>query len=148
MPLKRLPAWDTQLLHRFLQERATTPFSWGVNDCSMFAADAVKAQTGIDIAEDFRGKYTDKAKALSLIKQITGGSTVADAASYCATKHGLTELQHPLMAQRGDLVTFSNADGEIVAGIVHLNGRDLVSVGESGPVRVSIRKVNRAWRLS
>lgn len=146
MPLTRQQHWATRGFHNFLLDRATTPFQWGENDCCMFAADAVKAITGQDIAGDFRGKYTDQASAFHAISTITGGRTVADATAYCAAKAGLTELLQPLMAQRGDLVLMQNGQ-ELIAGIVHLNGRHVVSVGESGLIRQPITSVKRAWRV-
>jgi hypothetical protein len=106
---------------------------------------------GIDIAADFRGQYHDKLSAFKAIKRITGGSTVADAAAWCAAKYGLEELEHPLCAQRGDLVVMrqSAADEEdqLIAGIVHLSSSHLVSVSESGAVRLPITNVVRAWRV-
>jgi hypothetical protein len=145
MPIKRQKHWATRAYHKFLVDRANTPFAWGTNDCALFAADGVKATTGIDIADDFRGKYTDEESAFALIKKLTGGSTVADAAAYCAKKHGLTELKHLLMAKRGDLVVFEAPTGALVAGLVHLNGRHIIAVGEGGAYRFSISKVLRAW---
>jgi hypothetical protein len=148
MPLVRKQHWETRDYHAFLRERQKSLFKWGENDCCLFAADAIESQTGVDIASDFRGKYSDKASAFALIKSVTGGTTVADAAAYCAQKHGLAELQHPLMAQRGDLCVFKNVDGELIAGVVHLNGRHLVSVGEQGRIAVSITNIIRAWRVA
>lgn len=137
--------WATRAYHEFLRERARAPFAWGENDCALFAADGVRAITGVDIAADFRGKYSDEKGALALIKQLTGGSTVADAAAWCAQKHGLTEWKHPKCAQRGDLVVFEAAGSALVAGLVHLNGAHLVAVGEAGLFRFPISKVLRAW---
>jgi hypothetical protein len=144
--LTRKQDWDTVHLHQYLKN--AQPFEWGKADCCLFAANAIEAQTGIDIADDFRGQYTDKLSAFALIRKVTGGSTVAVAAAYCAKKHGLKELQYPLMAQRGDLVVFKNVDDELIAGIVHLSGRHLVSVGETGAVKVDITNVVRAWSIS
>jgi hypothetical protein len=107
--------------------------------------------TGIDLAAAFRGQYHDQASALALIKKITGGTTVSDAAAWCASQHHLPELQHPLMAQRGDLVIVNNpgATGVAgqIAGLVHLTGRHVVSVGESGLIKLCITNVVRAWRV-
>ena len=116
MAIKRSPHWVT-LFHEFLKARHKEPFAWGSNDCALFAADGIKAFTGADIAEDFRGKYSTEAEAWSVVAQVTGvaGGTIADAAAYCATKAGLQELNYPLMAQRGDLVVVEN-DGRIVFG--------------------------------
>jgi hypothetical protein len=132
-------------------ERARAPFAWGRNDCALFAADGIEAITGVDIAGDFRGKYSDEASAMALIKTVCGGATVADAAVYCAEKHGLKEWTdksgkpQPLFARRGDLVVFVAPTGSLVAGLVHLNGRHLVAVGEQGLYRFPISKALRAW---
>jgi hypothetical protein len=158
MTLTRQPHWATRGLHAFLLARARAPFVWGANDCALFAADAIEAMTGVDIAADFRGKYHDEASALALIHSITGGSTVADAAAYCAAQHGLVEwtqpdpgtpgsrLPAPLLARRGDLVVLPDA-GRIIAGVVHLNGRDVAVVGEAGLKRLPSAGITRAWHV-
>lgn len=142
----RSRTWSTRELHEYLTNHANTPFAWGTFDCCLFAADAVQAMTGVDIASDFRGEYSDSASAFALIHSVTGSTTVADAAAYCAAKHGLTEWKHPLMAQRGDLVVFESGDN-LIAGIVHLSGRYVVSVSESGLVKAPITAVQRAWHI-
>jgi hypothetical protein len=144
--LKRIEHWATRAYHQFLLSRAKTPFAWGVNDCCLFPADGILAITGIDVAVDFRGKYSTQAAAFATIKTVTGGSTVNDAASYVATKFGMTEYSTPLLAHRGDLVTLEDG-GNLIAGLVHLNGRDVVTVGENGVVRCSLRAAIRAWRV-
>jgi hypothetical protein len=122
------------------------PFVWGSNDCALFAADGIKAITGIDIAADFRGQYTTQLGALAAIKKITGGSTVADAAAYCAAKNPLfVKLEHPLMAQRGDLVIATNGDGGPIAGLIHLTGSQVVTVSENGLFTLPITSVTAAW---
>ncbi len=128
MTIKRLEHWDTTHLHQFLLERRKTPFKWGGHDCCLFAADAIQAITGVDIASDFRGRYSDQASALDAIKSVTGGTTVEDAAVYCATKAGLPELPHPNFAHRGDLVLLNDA-GQLIAGVIGLNSKPL-SVGD------------------
>lgn len=144
MSLTRVQHWDTRALHGFLLERADQPFAWGVNDCALFAADAVQAATGTDIAAEFRGLYTDEDGALAAIRELTGGSTVADAAAWCAARHGLSEWQHPLCAQRGDLVVAENG-GRLIAGIVHLSGRHVVTMAAEGLVRLPITAITRSW---
>lgn len=145
MSLARVQHWETRAFHNFLLARAKTAFAWGVNDCALFAADGIQAITGVDIASDFRGKYHDKAGAMAAIATIAGGTTVADAAAWCAQKHGLTEWPRPLFARRGDLVVFENDSAELVAGLVHLSGRHIVAVAESGLFRFPISAVKRSW---
>ncbi len=107
--------------------------------------------TGVDLAAAFRGQYDDQRSAFAAIRKITGGSTVADAAAWCANQHGLEELKHPLCAQRGDLVVMrqnaSDPESQWIAGVVHLSGAHLVSVAETGAVRLPITSVVRAWRV-
>ncbi len=144
--MKRLPNWDTKLLPEFVVQRRKMPFAWGANDCCILAADAVKAITGVDIAADFRGRYTDEAEAFALIKKLTGGSTVADAAVYCAGKFGLTEYEFPLLAKRGDVVVLEDA-GRLIAGFVHMDGRHIASVGETGFRYYLITAAKRAFQI-
>lgn len=145
MPLKRTQHWDTREFNQHLIDRAKAPHVYGENDCCTFAADGIKAMTGVDIAEDFRG-YTTEAGALKAIKQITGGGTVEDAAAYVAKKHNLEELEHPLKAQRGDLVLVEQPDG-LLMGLVHLSGSCVVAPGETGLRRIPLTSIKRAWRI-
>lgn len=146
MALTRVPQWDTKAFHDYLVNTANSEFKWGEIDCCLFPANCVQVITGTDIASDFRSKYTDETSAFALIKSVTGGATVADAAAYCAKKHGLIEYQHPLMAKRGDLVVISN-NNTLLCAIVHLNGRHVVTVGEKGLLRFPITDVKRAWAV-
>ena len=144
MSLSKQEQWHTRAFDIFLRQQADVAFRWGENDCCLFAANSILACTGVDIATDFRGKYDSEESAFALIKTVTGGSTVADAAAYCAVAHGLVENTHPLMAKRGDLVVITNGDTTI-CGVVHLNGRHVVSVTDRGLVRLPISKVVRSW---
>lgn len=134
-------------LNEFLQQRESVPFAWGTNDCATFSADAIEVMTGIDIARDFRGKYSTETGALRAIQKIAGGTTLGDAAAYCANKCGMAERAFPLQAKRGDLVLVKNGDGNEIAGIVALNGRHVLSPGDAGLVRFSIMNVTRSWAL-
>lgn len=145
--LTRVRHWDTCAFHQFLIERAQAPFAWGGNDCALFAADGIEAMTGVDIAADFRGNYSDRDGAFALIGELTGGSSVAGAAAWCAAKHELPEWPNAKFAQRGDLVVFTNSTGELIAGLVHLSGRHIVAVGEEGLYRFPITAVERAWHV-
>ena len=152
MTIKRSQHWLTQEFDTSLKESQHTPFKWGSNDCCLFAANAIQAMTGVDIADDFRGKYTDEISAFALIKTVTGGTTVADAAAHCASKHGLTEWLDksnkplPLMAKRGDLVVVTNGTN-VIAGVVDQSGKYVAAMSETGIIRISIRSIQRAWHV-
>lgn len=147
MGLIKREHWLTQEFHDFLVARRRVPFAWGTNDCALFAADAIEAITGVDIAEEFRGRYTNELGALRAVREICGGVDFCDATAYCAAKHGLAEYEYPLMAKRGDLVVVRNGDGVEITGVVGLDGRYVLSPGDVGLVQLPITSVVRAWSV-
>jgi hypothetical protein len=145
MPLIRTQHWATRELNQHLVNRAQAPHLYGQNDCCLFAADGIKAMTGVDIAEDFRG-YSTEAGALKAIKKVTDGSTVEHAAEYVAKKYDLVEYEYPLMAQRGDLVLVEQPEG-LLMGLIHLSGACVVAPGEKELRRIPLTAIKRAWRI-
>ena len=119
--MTRFPFWRTRELPAFIAARLAQPFAWGLNDCCLLAADAVEAITGVDIAAEFRGRYRSQRGAFSAIRKVTGGATVADAVAYCAAKHGMPELEYPLMARCGDLVVLRDGE-QLIAGVIGHDG--------------------------
>ncbi len=59
--MSRLPGWRGRLMGYVARERAR-PFAYGSADCALFAAGAVAAVTGRDIAAGWRGRYTTEAE--------------------------------------------------------------------------------------
>lgn len=57
MTLVRLPDWQARL-RRFLRTNHGRPLEPGRHDCCLFGAGAVEAQTGVDLAADWRGRYS------------------------------------------------------------------------------------------
>jgi cell wall-associated NlpC family hydrolase len=148
MALKRLDHWELQL-QEYIDSKKGVAFSYDPatgTDCATFTADAILAMTGIDIAADFRGKYTTQTGALKAIKEVTRGSTVEDVAHWVADKFDIALLDNILFAQRGDLVLFEGAKGPAL-GIVYLDGRNAVFVGDKGLSKLPVRKVKTAWRI-
>jgi hypothetical protein len=144
--LIRIANWDTVAFDPFLNERASQAFAWGENDCALFVADGIERMTGIDIAAEFRGRYESEEQAWATIATITGGSTLEDAAAWCARRHEMPEWLMPPFAQRGDMVIVED-EGRLISGLVHLSGRHVVTVGERGLKRLAIAAVVRAWHV-
>jgi len=94
-------------LDAFLRQRMAQPFAWGVQDCCLFAADAVHAQTGVDPAQAERGSYHDAATAQRLLERSGGLSTLG-------ARAGVEVL--PGLAQPGDV------------GLVDFDGRQSLAV--------------------
>ena len=119
-----------------LQERMRRPFAWGTHDCCIFAADMVQAQTGVDLAADLRGSYSDAAGAARALATL-GGIEVAGARA--------GEEIPPLHAQVGDI------------GLVHFDGRDMLAVcsgmhwltpATRGMGAQPFASASRAWRVA
>ena len=122
-------------LQALVLERMAQPFAWGVQDCCLFAADAVQAQTGVDHAAELRGTYSTAAEALALLDQLGGLPAVAGRAG--------PEIP-PLCARWGDV------------GMVHHEGRDSLGLCQGvlwlvpaaqglGPL--PLQAATRAWRV-
>lgn len=109
--MTRFLDWPERL-NDFLEGRRERPFSWGDNDCVLFAADAVLAMAGEDIVALWRG-YDNEREALRRLRDVGG-------------MRGLMEIvglpEKPVgLAQRGDLVLVMN-DGRETFGVVAGHG--------------------------
>jgi hypothetical protein len=110
--MTRDPAWPN-LLVDFIEERRDRPFSWGSNDCCLFASDWIRLCTGIDPAADLRGRYHS---ALSAARVMRSHGGVAGIVESIGGRLGLEPVTHA-RAQRGDLVMQDNGLGNCL-GIV------------------------------
>ena len=146
MPLTRTPHWDTREFHDWLLGNAETPYRYGTFDCCLMPADAIRSFTGVDLAADVRGRYTDVPSSLAVIAEVCGGNSTEDAVAWCAVKHELKEWPGPLFAQRGDLVLLEDA-GRLIGGVVHLNGRHCVAAGVTGLKVLPLGAIRRAWKI-
>lgn len=104
----RLPNWDIKLTG-YVESVTTTPFTWGEHDCCLFAANAAKLITGVDFAQDFRGKYSTELGAARALKRYGQGdlfNTLCDI---------FGEPSPALTLQRGDIALVSDGKREGVA---------------------------------
>lgn len=94
---EKYPDWDRRMV-TWLRAAIQTPFAWGQFDCALAAADAVKAQTGLDIARHWRGQYQCQLGAINtLLKR--GYQDVYEA----ATGELGIEASHNKALYRGDI---------------------------------------------
>ena len=123
-------------LFEFLTEKHQ--FDWAEFNCALFAAEAVKVQTGIDFAEAYRGPKT-KRGMLSKLRKICGGDVV-DAAKKA--------WGHPInvrLANRGDVVA-AIFNGENTLGICM--GSSSVFISEfDGLIYIPTGKCIEAWKI-
>lgn len=108
--MKRKNDWPTELAN-FLLKTRKTPFKWGENDCCLFAANAILAMGGDDVAKDVRGRYTTAIGARRIMKNL-GAANVVELLT-----QRLGEPDGKLM--RGSIVAVKSLDGDPVAGVFY-----------------------------
>ena len=128
----RFEGWESKLNQAIEQ---TGEFQWGTNDCCMFVVRVVEAITGEDHGKPYRGYKTAKGAASRLLKH--GG------VDGLATKE-FGEPKPPLMAKRGDVVSFET-NGEIALGICV--GDKIAAVSEDGLFTFSMKNAIKAWSI-
>lgn len=132
----RHPDWEARLaalVSRALSER----FEWGRFDCCTFAADAVVAVRGDDPLAAVRGSYGSLRSAWRLLMERGGlRAAVCDALG--------SPLEHPLMAQRGDIVIV-NCDRYPALAVV--TGQAALAPLSIGVQRVAMLDWLTAWRV-
>lgn len=139
MRTRRVSNWP-HLLNEFIESRRSAPFAWGVNDCCIFACDAVLEITGIDPANDIRGTYEDASGAARVLVSYGGVEGVAQAR---ALEHGFQEVP-VAMSQRGDVV-IATMRGHATMGICI--GAEAAFVAETGLIFWPLKQCSRAWRV-
>lgn len=145
----RFEDWPT-ILNDFFIERLAQPFEWGVNDCCLYACDAIYKMTGQDTAYFFRDKYKTKSEAYKLLKEFSGGGLIL-AVEKLTAEFNMPEYDNPLFAQRGDLVycELESVIGGVrgMLGIISPNGTSAAIPGKTGLQYITINKVLRAWKV-
>src|SRR6267378_209453 len=130
--LKRFDDWPTRL-DAFIESRKEYAFSWGSQDCCLFACDCILEMTGEDLARQFRDCYHDAAEARSMLEHFSDEPmTVGSLASEIAKAKGIEEVPVSF-AQRGDIVLVLQDERESL-GVVSLIGDTLWAPGEFGLV--------------
>lgn len=136
VPARRLPDWQPRLA-ALVSQRMRRPLAWGQHDCCLFAADAVLAVTGVDLAADLRGTYTSKAEAQQRLLQLGGLVDI------CVQRLG--PVVRTALAQPGDvgLALVGQVRALAVCGGAHF-----LAVGGQGLQPLPRDAVLRAWRCT
>lgn len=130
----RFPDWVARL-ERYLGAQRGRAFRYGAFDCCLFVCGAVEAISGVDPGRDFRGKYLSRETGRARLWEAGGFSSVAKA-------HGLNSIA-PGLALRGDVLQMKRFS----LGVVALNGRDAIVMGEYGLIAVPSSTAIAAWRV-
>lgn len=133
--MTRHPDWQNRLAD-YVAGVAAMPFAWGIHDCALFTAGAVRAMTGRDLARGWRG-YRSRGAGLRKLAAAGLEDPVALAASL------LPEIA-PLAAMPGDVVAHATETGPAL-GI--LQGRGFYALTPTGLAILPRAGVLRAFRV-
>ena len=137
MTMKRYPDWKPRLI-AWLAKAAGTPYRPGTHDCALFAAGAVEAMTGVDLAAGFRGTYTTVEEGFERLR-------AAGFADHVAMAEAHFDRIAIALAQPGDLAVLSTPDGPAL-GVVQGEYIYVPCAGSIG--LVPIIEANHALRVN
>lgn len=107
--LTRLVDWHARLV-AYLSDASRQPFEYGRHDCATFAAGAVAAMTGTDLAEAMRGRYRTLKGGLRMLRR----DGFADHVEFAAANFEEVPVAR---ACPGDIAAVPGPDGQAL-GIV------------------------------
>ena len=132
----RLLDWE-QRLEAFIRAESDLPFDEAQHHCGWFAADAVRAMTGVDLAKDWRGRQRTIAGALRALRR-AGLRDHVDLAA-----QSLPEIA-PSFAYRGDVMVVA-AGKDMALGV--LMGEYICFRGRDGLVLQNRMTAIRAFKV-
>jgi hypothetical protein len=141
--MERRENWE-DFLSDFICKRKDSAFKYGENDCCLFVADAVENITGVDIAEEFRGKYTSKVEAYRLLIKYSGGA-VEETFKELSKNYGFHEISTKY-AGRGDIALVRGEMGDAV-GIVDMTGERVAIPARKGLIYFPMEEIIKSWRV-
>lgn len=134
--MKKLHDWQVRF-EQFVAERTAKPFTWGTNDCAIFAADCVLAITGVDVALPAFRQHATERQAARVLRRHGGVLGIATAA--------LGQPMPASAAQVGDVV-LTQAQGRDMLAIC--NGATCMAPSAHGLVALPMADARLCWRLA
>lgn len=146
----RYEDWATRL-DAYIAAAWSMPFSYDRSmglDCCTFTFGAIHAMTGVNIGQRFAGTYSTKRESLVRMREYCGKAELTFFLAKLMNEFGFQRVP-PFSAQRGDALVCPQVHrGGYFFGILDLNGRDILSVGELRARRVPVGLQCRAWRIA
>ncbi len=121
--MKRLDTWKARLSD-YVLGAGNRPLVFGSFDCMLFAAGGVEAVTGVDLAADFRGRYTTVKGGLRVLKRAGFADQMTLMDARLGPRLGW------VAGAPGDVAAVPGADGLPAAGIVQ--GALIYTLGATG----------------
>lgn len=128
------PEWQARF-SALVQANLQTPFAWGTHDCCLWAAAAVHAVSGQDLAATWRGTYSTAIEAARLLESLGGLAAVgALAGSACP----------PLLAANGDVGLLEHEGRQHLGVCV---GPVWLVVAAKGLAALPLEAATQAWKV-
>lgn len=122
--MERYEDWRARL-SKYVREVRSNPYELGSQDCWLFIAGAINAMVGVDIGENYRGKYTTPQGAIKVMRKAKASNLAS-----LAQKH-LTLRDSVIYAQIGDVMGIPT-DDEFGFALGILNGERILVVTPNG----------------
>jgi hypothetical protein len=132
----KLQDWQVRF-EQFIADRAAAPFTWGTNDCAIFAADCVLAITGHDVALPALRRHKTELQAARVLKRHGGVVGIATAA-----------MGQPVPASGagvGDVVLAKSGRRDMLA---ICNGATCIAPGVAGLAFLPMPTDSVCWRIA
>lgn len=121
-----------------IEDARKRPYKLGEHDCFRMACASVKALIGIDLWEQWGGRYKTRKGALKLIHTYAGaGFTEAFSKLFGSSP------VNPLLARRGDILEYADTEEHLGVCI----GARAAVLGEHGLEFVPLSSCRHAWRI-
>lgn len=139
--LKRKPLWRADF-KRVIDDMRRRPFDWSTQyDCGLgLVVETVRAITGHDFGERYRGRYSTPMGAYRMMKK-EGFETLADLVA------SLGPEIHPSQCQTGDVVAFRDEGSLFVHALGIVNGDRSFVMKEEGLGTMDTLAAERAFRV-
>lgn len=131
----RLHDWQLRW-EAFVLARRSAPFAWGANDCCTFAADAVQAIIGVDVAPAGLREHRTAKQAYRALRRHGGIASIATKA--------LGDPISPGLANVGDVLLVVQTKHPALAVC---NGDHALAPSASGLEAVPLSCAVHAWRV-
>ncbi|MFD1914108.1 DUF6950 family protein [Halodurantibacterium flavum] len=136
--LPRLPDWQARLT-AFVMACRTEELVPGRFDCMLFAAGAVMAVTGVDLAAPWRRRYSTFRGGQRILRR-------AGHADHVALLDAHLPVIHPSRAVPGDLAAVPGTDGLPAIGVIQ--GAAIFVLGEEGGLALApLLSARSAWKV-
>ena len=132
--MTRVDQWERRF-YEVLEAAASRPLAYGQHDCALFVAQCIKAITGADFGDRFRGTYKTSREAFAVCQ--AHGSLEA------LVTARLGPPGPPRRAKRGDIVAIPHARFGLSLGVC--DGLSGIFIGQGGFLIAPRQEFSMSW---